>query len=122
VDPVETILPLPAWDHALRDILRAQKGALEVGVEEVVPRLLGQFGDVEDALHAGVVDQDVDLPVLGDRRIDHRTHLVALADVTDHRKAAHPEKTQQRAGVRAVERWLLSRCSPRHVPRSVSTR
>ena len=90
-----TILPLPCPCHDARRRLRDQKGAREIDGDRAVPfREL----DVEErrvAADAGIVDEDVEPPVAGDDRLDHRRHRRLVGDVDAERQSLGvPERRQ----------------------------
>ena len=73
--------------HVLRGEGGQPQGAFEVHRDRLVEQLRGHVqqrrGHGRDA---GVVDQDVDPPELGDRDVDQRRALVPVADVAAHRQ------------------------------------
>ena len=75
--------------HKRDDILRAQESSAEIGLNDVVPKILAHEADARPTRDApvkvgndtSVVDQHVDLTVAIDDLVNHPAHLVLVAHV-----------------------------------------
>jgi hypothetical protein len=92
------ILPLRRWTMLRDTAFEVRNTALEIGVDQMVPPVLGYLADGRQALDASVVDQYVDLPELLDRVGDHCLDLDGVADIADGRPAANAKRLDLRRG------------------------
>ena len=84
-------LAVLALDHVWDHVLAAQEGADDVDGEELLPLLPRHLPERFDRLHvAGVVDQDVDLPVRLHGLGDHGLHLLFVRYVDLDRERLSP--------------------------------
>src|SRR5208283_2417699 len=91
-----------ALDHVGKRGTRAVELARQIGVDTGAPVLVGDFLDpfAEGLLtDPGVVDQDVDLAKLRDRRVDHRVDLRGAGDVGRLDQTAPPELADRGRGL-----------------------
>jgi hypothetical protein len=72
-------------DHVVVDGVGPVQDTLEVDIDATVPRVCGPavISQERERHHAGVVDEDVDAPVLGDDLIDSRTDAPAIGHIND---------------------------------------
>lgn len=68
--------------HDTGGLLGAEEAALEVGIEDVVPLLFGEFEERFPGLDAGVIDEDIEAAVIGDDFGEHRLDGGGIADVS----------------------------------------
>ena len=93
------------------DFLAAQEDALEVEVDDLVPGLLAEDGEVgrlsmRADYSPGVVDEDVDLAEGSDRGRYHLLHLRAAGDVAQAHQpfaARRLDETQRLLGLRHAD-------------------
>jgi hypothetical protein len=79
--------------------LRKQERARQVGVDHLLPLVERHRLRLRGPRDAGVVDQDVDLSVGGDRLVDHGLHLLGRGHVADHafdRETARAKRFKRR--------------------------
>ncbi len=81
-----------ARDHLLRHRLCDEEGAAQVGVDHKVPIVPGHVDGGLAHVAAGVVDEDVDLAVVGMRGFDHGPNAAVIADVERERQCPPPER------------------------------
>src|SRR5581483_12136511 len=68
-------------NHRARDGLQAEEHPLRVHTMDAVPVGFGDIHDMGAPRHAGVVDEDVDAPVLGHGAVDHALDVGDAAHV-----------------------------------------
>ena len=68
--------------HAARRLLGTQEAAFQIGVDDQVPFFLGYLEERLPGLHAGVVDQQVEVAEFRDHLLEHGRDLSAGADVS----------------------------------------
>jgi hypothetical protein len=80
----------------LQEILRAEKGAVEVRRDGVAPALERRLGHRFELRDPGVVDEDVDAPVLGDDGVRKVPHGLLVPHVEDEprRAGTDPDRPQ----------------------------
>src|SRR6266576_2661195 len=72
-----------ALDHPSHYRLRDDERRRQVGRDDLVPLLEWKFGERPAPLDAGIIEQDVDVPVFGFDPRDTRTNSVAIGYVED---------------------------------------
>ena len=70
------------FDHVGQDIATAQKGAFQLGVDDILPGLLVHLRNGDHGRVAGIVDQDIDLAEGIHHLSDHFFHVGGLAHIT----------------------------------------
>ena len=78
-------------EHLAAEVAGAAHDAEDVGVDGVDPVLLGEIVQRLALAAAGVVDENVDLAVLGHDGLDRIGHILGQADVAAADEALHAQ-------------------------------
>lgn len=81
-----TIEPRRRGQHVPQRRAGAAEGAVQGDVEDGAPLRVGHLGQRGVAAEAGVVDDDVEVAVLGDRGVEEVLHLRLVGDVARDRQ------------------------------------
>lgn len=71
----------PSLLHLGQGVSCSVEGRAEIERDDLFPNVLGELLDGADVLHAGIVDQDVDLPEVGNRLLDEVLGVAGLGEI-----------------------------------------